>query len=357
MPTVQAIADAIADALVGGVGVVGESDLEITGLGSIETARHGQITHLSGSTYRRFLATTEASAVLLREADAAQCPSTALVVDNPYLAFALVSQIFNDAPRLPAGVHPAAHIADSAEIHPTAAIAANATLCANVQIGAGVEIGPGAYLGTGVVVGDDSLIHSNATLYHGVRLGCRCVIHSGAVLGADGFGFTPDSQGRLQAIAQLGGVVLGDDVSVGACSSIDRGTITDTIIRDGVKIDNQVQIGHNCDIGEHTLICGCAGIVGSTKIGRHCMFAGGSAVAGAHPIEICDFVQVGVVTTITRSITEPGVYMGSVLHNTAQRWRRNAVRFGQLDEMAKQLARLAAAYEEQNQSGGESTPS
>ena len=351
MPTVREIANAIAESLTGDVRVLGENNIEIDGLGPIETARPGQITHLSGSAYQRFLATTEASAVLLREADAPQCPATAVVVANPYLAFALVSQLFNDAPRVATGVHPAANVASSANVHPSAAIAANATVAAHVEVGAGVSIGAGTYLGESVTVGDHSTIHANATLYHDVRVGQRCVIHSGAVIGADGFGFTPDDRGRLQAIAQLGGVTLGDDVSVGACTTIDRGAITDTVIRDGVKIDNQVQIGHNCDIGEHTLICGCVGIVGSTKIGRHCAFAGGAGVGGEHPIEICDFVQVGVVTTVTRSITEPGVYMGGVLHNTARRWKRNAVRFGQLDEMAKRLARLEAAYERRHQSG------
>ena len=158
--------------------------------------------------------------------------------------------------------------------------------------------------------------------------------------GADGFGFTPGETGELVEIAQLGGVTLGDDVVVGACSTIDRGALADTVVHDGVKIDNQVQIGHNCEIGEHTLICGAVGLAGSTKIGRHCALAGGAGVAGDGPVEICDFVQVGVVTTITRSITEPGVYSGGVLHNTNRRWRRNALRFNQLDDLARRIARL-----------------
>ena len=183
-------------------------------------------------------------------------------------------------------------------------------------------------------------VHPNACIYHGVRIGERCVIHSGAVIGADGFGFTPGETGELVEIAQLGGVTLGDDVVVGACSTIDRGALADTVVHDGVKIDNQVQIGHNCEIGEHTLICGAVGLAGSTRIGRHCALAGGAGVAGDGPVEICDYVQVGVVTTITRSITEPGVYSGGVLHNTNRRWRRNALRFNQLDELARRIARL-----------------
>ena len=340
MRTVGEIAAALDGDLAGGASVHGDDAATITGLGPIESATTGEITHLSGNAYRRFLPTTGASAVLLKETDLADCPTTAVVVGNPYLAFACVSQLFNDAPKPAPGVAAGAHVAEAASVHPTAAIAAGASVAKNAVIGPDVAIGAGAYVGEGSTIGEASVVHPNATLYHRVRIGKRCVIHSGAVIGADGFGFTPDERGALRAIAQLGGVRLGDDVSVGAGTTIDRGAITDTVVRDGVKIDNQVQIGHNCDIGEHTLICGCVGIVGSTKIGRHCALAGGAGVGGEHPIEICDNVQIGVVTTVTRSITKPGVYQGGLLHTTAQRWKRNALRFQQLDEFARRLKRL-----------------
>ena len=356
MPAIRDIAAALDAALSGGVQVCGDDGVEIHGLGPIETASTGQITHLSGSAYRRFLPTTQASAVLLRESDAVRCPCTALVVANPYLAFAVVSQLFDTAPRLPAGIHANAHVSPRAVVDPTAAIGAGATVAANACIGAGVEVGVGAYIGEDCSIGENSRIYPNATLYHRVRLGARCVIHSGAVIGADGFGFTPNERGAWQAIAQLGGVTLGDDVSVGASTTIDRGTIADTVVGTGVKIDNQVQIGHNCLIGDHTLICGRVGIVGSTKIGRHCVFAGGAGVAGEHPVEICDNVQVGTVTTITRSIDTPGVYQGSVLHNVAKRWRRNALRFQQLDEMAKRLKRLEAIVKRRKARGKRGKP-
>ena len=352
MPAVREIAAAV-DALVsGGVEVRGDDSVDIHGLGPIETADAGQITHLSGNAYRRFLPITRASAVLLRERDAAHCPCTALVVANPYLAFAVVSQLFDTAPRLPIGIHAEADIADCASVHPTAAIAAGATVAAQANIGAGVQIGANAYIGEDCVIGENSRIYPNATLYHGVRLGARCTIHANAVIGADGFGFTPNERGEWQAIAQLGGVTLGDDVNVGACTTIDRGTIADTVIGDGVKIDNQVQIGHNCRIGEHTLICGRVGIVGSTRIGRHCVFAGGAGVAGDSPIEICDNVQVGTVTTVTRSIDKPGVYQGSVLHDDSNRWKRNALRFHELDDMAKRLRSLEVAQRRQGSNEG-----
>ncbi len=344
MPTVGEIAAAI-DAASGGAGagsvqVRGDPTLEITGLGPIETARPGQITHLSSRAYRRCLPATNASAVLLREADAPDCPAVAVVVADPYLAFAVVSQLFDNAPRLASGIDASAKVESSARIDPSAAVGACATIAADAVVGARVEIGAGARVGEGSEIGDDSIIYPNATIYHDVRIGARCVVHSGAVIGADGFGFAPNERGEWQAIAQLGGVTLGNDVSVGACSTIDCGAITDTLVRDGVKIDNQVQIGHNCDIGEHTLICGRVGLAGSTRIGRHCIFAGGAGVAGEHPVTICDNVQVSSVTTISRSIDVPGVYSGGVLHNTVRRWRRNALRFAQLDDIAKRLARL-----------------
>lgn len=340
--TLADIAAALDQSLGGGVVLHGDGDVVITGLGPIATARAGELTHLSGRAYRRFLPATGASAVLLRAEDAPRCPAAAVVVANPYLAFALASQMFDDAPRPPPGVAAGACVHANASVHRTASVAAGATVAANALVEAEAQIWPGAYVGEGARVGRGTTVHCNATLYRNVCVGARCVIHAGAVLGADGFGFVPDERGHLQAIAQLGGVVLGDDVVVGAATTIDRGTLTDTVIRDGVKIDNQVQIGHNCEVGEHTVLCGQVGIAGSTRIGRHCMLGGGVGVAGEHPIEICDGVQVGAVTAVTRSIRKPGVYLGAVLHNTARRWKRTALRLAELDEMAKRLGRLEA---------------
>jgi len=340
VPTVDEIAAVIGRSVEGDVDVRGDGAVEIDGLGPIDAARTGQITHLSGRAYRRFLPTTKASAVLLRDADARDCPTVAVVVADPYLAFAVVSQLFDNAPRLGTGVHATAVVDPTATVDPTAAIGAHATIGARAVIGARVEIGAGARVGEESEIGDDSVVYPNATVYHDVRVGRRCVIHSGAVIGADGFGFAANAKGEWQAIAQLGGVTLGDDVSVGACTAIDRGAITDTVVRDGVKMDNQVQIGHNCDIGEHTLICGGTGMAGSTRIGRHCILAGGVGIAGDNPVTICDNVVVTAVTAIIRSIDTPGVYSGAVLHNTAPRWRRNVMRFAELDDLAKRLARL-----------------
>lgn len=344
--TLADIAAALDESLRGGATLRGDGDVAITGLAPIETAAVGELTHLSGRAYRRFLPATAASAVLLRAEDAARCPTAAVVVANPYLAFALASQMFDDPPCPPPGVAAGARVDPTANVNPTASVAAGATVAAGAVIAADAQIWPGAYIGGNAQVGERTVVHSNATLYQNVRVGARCVIHAGAVLGADGFGFAPDEAGRLQAIAQLGVVVVGDDVVVGAATTIDCGTLTDTVIGNGVKIDNQVQIGHNCRIGEHTVLCGQVGLAGSTRIGRHCMLGGGVGVAGEHPIEICDGVHVGAITSVTRSIREPGVYLGAVLHNTATRWKRTALRLGQLDEMAKRLARLEAEVAE-----------
>jgi UDP-3-O-[3-hydroxymyristoyl] glucosamine N-acyltransferase len=213
-------------------------------------------------------------------------------------------------------------------------------------VGPDARIGPGCRIHANVVIGarcvlaHDVRIMANATLYDDVRIGARSVIHSAAVIGADGFGYTPGPDGRLEEIAQLGGVTLGADVSVGAATTIDRGAIEDTVVEDGVKIDNQVQIGHNVYIGAHTLVCGCVGIVGSTRIGRHCVLAGGVGSGGDQPITLCDGVVVSGMTHVSASIDEPGVYSGGVIFNRMGAWKRNALRFQQLDTLARRVGRL-----------------
>ena len=325
--------------------VVGEPGLRISGLKSLSSAGPGDLSHLSSPVYRPQLTESRASAVILRESDAALWNGPALIVDNPYLAFARVSQLFTRAPELDEGVHPGACI------HATAKLGGGVCVGPGVSIGAESRIGDGARLyanvvvGEGCEVGSDCLLMPNVVLYPGVRLGDRCVVHGGAVIGADGFGFTAAEDGHLEGIAQLGGVRIGDDVSIGACTSIDRGALEDTVIEDGVKIDNQVQIGHNCHIGAHTVICGCVGIVGSTRIGRHCVLAGGVGVGGDRPIELADRVVVSGMTHISSSIGEPGIYSGGVLHSRNLQWKKNAVRFARLDELHRRVAALERALQ------------
>lgn len=332
--TLGALADALSARL------VGDADLTITGLGSLGSARPGELSHLSSAAYRDQLAVTRASAVILAERDLEVWNGPALVAANPYLTFARASQLFARLPPLAPGIHPSAVVDGDAEL------AADVRLGPGVAVGPGSRIGAGARLyanvvvGAGCSIGAGCVVMANAVLYDDVRLGPRCTVHSGAVIGADGFGFTPAEDGRLETIAQLGGVTVGADVSVGACTTIDRGALDDTVIEDGVKIDNQVQIGHNCRIGAHSVICGCVGIVGSTRIGRHVVLAGGVGVGGDGPIEICDQVVVSGMTHVSASITEPGIYSGGVLHSPSRRWKRNALRFNRLDELSRRVAQL-----------------
>ena len=320
--------------------VEGDPNAIVTGLGSLATASPGQLTHLSSRAYRRHLPQTRATAVILRADDLPACPTHALIAKNPYLAFARASMLFSDRPPEAPGVHPTAVVDPSARLGAGVAIGPHAVIGARCSIGARVEIGANTVVGAMCELGDDVRLMPNATLYHRVRIGARSVVHSGAVIGADGFGFAADERGRHVDIAQIGGVAIGADVSVGAATTIDRGAIDDTIIGDGVKIDNQVQIGHNTIVGEHTVICGCVGIVGSTRIGRHCVLAGGVGVGGDGPIEIADGVVVSGMTHVSRSIDKPGVYSGGVLHSATLKWKRNALRFAELDELAKRIAAL-----------------
>ena len=320
--------------------IIGEADISICGLGSLGNAKSGELSHLSSPTYRGLLADTGASAVILSADDADLCPCTALVVERPYLAFALASQLFAKQPQLEEGVHP------SATIHPSCKISSQCAIGPNVCIGADTTVGAQVRIFANVVVGercelhDGVTLHGNATLHDDVRVGVNSVIHSGAVVGGAGFGFTPGPDGKLVEIAQLGGVLIGADVSIGAVTSIDCGAIDDTVIEDGVKIDNQVQIGHNCHIGAHTLICGCVGIVGSTVIGKHCILAGGAGVGGDKPIELCDGVVLTAITHVSQTITEPGVYSGGRMYQPHAKWRRNVLREPHLDELFKRVKRL-----------------
>ena len=258
--------------------VVGDAQIEISGLGSLGTARPGQISHLSSPAYRHLLADTHASAVIVKPQDAADCPVCAVVVDNPYLAFAKVSQLFVPSDSLSAGQHPSAQVGHGSRVDPQASIGSGVVIGEGCVIEAGVKIFPNVVIGDRCHLAQDVVLRANVTLYSDVTIGPRSVLHSGCVIGADGFGFTPDQNGHMQAIAQLGGVEIGADVSVGAGSTIDCGAIENTVVEDGVKIDNLVQIGHNSRIGAHSLICGCVGIAGSSVIGKHCVLAGGAGV-------------------------------------------------------------------------------
>lgn len=312
----------------------------IQGVGSLAHAQAGQISHLSSHRYLDLLEGCSASALLIRSEDRDRFSGPALICSNPYLAYAQVTQLFAQIPSLAPGQHPTAVVDPSCEVHPSARLGPGVVLGANCVIEANAALYANVSLGEDCRVGEASRIMPSAVLYADVQIGARCVVHSGAILGADGFGYTPNELGHMVEIAQLGGVRIGDDVSIGAATTIDRGALDHTEIAEGVKIDNQVQIGHNSYIGAHTLICGCVGIVGSSRIGKHCVLAGGVGVGGDGPVDICDGVILTATTLVTQSITEPGVYSGGVLHAPASKWKRNAIRFQNLDGLARRVSKL-----------------
>jgi len=315
----------------------GDGNTLIRLVATIQHAGPGAITFLSNPHYRRYLAETRAAAVILSLADAEICPVPSLVSANPYLLYARVATLLTAVLSAPKGIDADAKVHSDAQVSPEARIAAGVVLEAGVEIARGVSIGPNCVIQNGASVGEDSRLVANVTLCHHVRIGKRVLIHPGAVIGADGFGFARDGEVWFK-VPQLGSVVIGDDVEIGANTSIDRGTLEDTVIENGVKLDNQIQVGHNAHIGEHTIIAGCVGISGSAHIGRRCILGGSAGVVGH--IEICDDVTVTGMTVVTHSIHEPGVYSGLMPMDTSARWRKNSVRIRQLDELARRLIAL-----------------
>ncbi|KPW83019.1 UDP-3-O-[3-hydroxymyristoyl] glucosamine N-acyltransferase [Pseudomonas congelans] len=330
----------------------GDKDIEITGLATLQEAGPGQVSFLANPKYRKLLVDTQAAAVLLKPADADGYTGNALVVPDTYLAYARISHFFDPKPKSSAGVHPTAVIAADALIDPAASIGAFAVIESGVRVAAGVTIGAHCFIGARCEIGEDGWLAPRVTLYHDVRIGKRVVIQSGAVLGGEGFGFAKD-KGIYHKVAQIGGVTLGDDVEVGVNTAIDRGALADTRIGNGVKLDNQIQIAHNVQVGDHTAMAACVGISGSTKIGKHCMLAGGVGLVGH--IDICDGVYITGMTMVTHSITEPGSYSSGTAMQPADEWRKSAARLRKIDDMARRLQKLEKVVETVTSSGNRSS--
>ncbi|MBQ0834091.1 UDP-3-O-(3-hydroxymyristoyl)glucosamine N-acyltransferase [Marinobacter sp.] len=315
----------------------GDPDIRVFGLATLQAAGPDQLSFLANPAYAKHLADTRAAAVILSPAAVGDCPTNVLLLDNPYLGYARLSHWFDPAPLAPPGIHPAAVVDPSATVPASASIGPNVVVEADVIIGERVVIGAGSVVGARACVGSDSILRPRVTLAHDVVLGQRCHILSGAVIGSDGFGFA-NEKGQWHRIAQLGRVILGDDVEVGANTTIDRGALDDTVIGNGVKLDNLIQIAHNVRIGDHSAMAAMVGISGSTKIGSHCVFGGASGVAGH--LEIANHVHLTGMTLVTGSIPEPGVYSSGTSADTNRRWRKNAVRFRQLDTLARRVKEL-----------------
>ncbi|MGG7596873.1 UDP-3-O-(3-hydroxymyristoyl)glucosamine N-acyltransferase [Pseudomonas sp. WC1] len=325
----------LAEAL--GAELKGPEALEITGLATLQEAVSGQLSFLANKQYRKFLDDSTASAVLLKAEDAEGFAGNALIVADPYLAYARISHLFDPKPKAVAGIHPSAVVAEDAQVDASASIGPFAVVESGARIDANVTVGAHCFIGARCIIGEGGWLAPRVTLYHDVTIGKRVVIQSGAVIGGEGFGFA-NEKGIWRKIAQIGGVTLGDDVEIGVNTAVDRGALSDTRIGDGVKLDNQIQIAHNVQVGDHTAMAACVGISGSTRIGKHCMIAGGVGMVGH--IDVCDNVFVSGMTMVTRSITEPGGYSSGTAMQPLAEWRKSAARIRQLDEMSKRLQQL-----------------
>ncbi|GAB3488578.1 UDP-3-O-(3-hydroxymyristoyl)glucosamine N-acyltransferase [Marinomonas epiphytica] len=317
--------------------VYGDPQWMIESLGTLQSADAKQLSFLANPKYASQLATSSAGAVLVKSLDLAKQTNNAIVVANPYLAFAQLTQLYLPTTVCWQGIHDSAVISSSASIGEQVVIGPNVVIDDDVVIGAGSTIGAGCVLSRGSQIGEGCQLYPNVTLYHDVCVGRQCIVHSGAVIGADGFGFAPQSNG-WQKIHQLGSVTIGDQVEIGANTTIDRGAIENTQIGNGVKIDNQVQIAHNVIIGDNSAIAGGVLIAGSVEIGQFCTIAGGVGIAGH--LSLTDRVHVTALSLISHSITEPGSYSSGTGMEPSSKWRRTVARLRRIDETAKQVLQL-----------------
>jgi UDP-3-O-[3-hydroxymyristoyl] glucosamine N-acyltransferase len=328
--------------------LLGNSATLIRQVGSLEHAAADQISFLAGPRHKSKLLATRAGAVVLT-ADAQDLTSLPRIVcDDPYLYFARVSRLLNPAPPPEPAIAASAQVASSASVAASARIDAGAVIGEGVSVGERSWIGAGCVLGPNSVIGPDSRLHPLVVVYHDCHVGARAIIHSGAVIGADGFGLA-NEEGHWLKIPQIGRVLIGDDVEVGANTTIDRGTVDDTVIEDGVKLDNQIQIGHNVRIGAHTAIAGCVGIAGSTQIGRHCAIGGAAMIIGH--LRIVDHVTISAGTMISSSIHRPGTYTGIYPFDDNASWARNTAYVRQLAKLADRIRVLEMRLKGKDKNG------
>lgn len=320
------------------VTIKGDPDTYISGVCTIDSSSAGCITFLMNPLYKKYLPDTKAAAVILQPNEAEICPVNALVCRDPYYVYAKIAAFFEKRPELAQGIHPSVVVGKNCQVHPSATIAAHCVIGNNVQIGAGVTLSPGCVIGDSCQIDTDSYLYANVTLYSQVKIGQRVLIGSGTVIGSDGLGFAKNS-GVWHKVPQLGGVIIQDDVEIGANCAIDRGAINDTFIGKGVKLDNLIQVAHNVQIGEHTAIAACVGISGSTIIGKNCLVGGQTGFAGH--LKIADNVVITGGTEVSKSIREPGVYssgIGGLVSNLE--WRKNSARVQRLDKLIERVTKL-----------------
>ncbi len=312
-----------------GLELRGDPDLRVTQVATLTQALPGSLSFLANSRLRRHLGGSRATAVVVAPADADACSTAALIGPNPHLGFARIAALLHPARSAPPGVHPSAIVAGDARIAASASVGPLCVIESGVDIGERVELGAGCAVLEGARIGADTHLMPRVTVYPRVRIGERCLLHSGAVIGADGFGFAPDG-GTWVKVPQVGGVRIGDDVEIGANTTVDRGAIEDTVIEDGVKLDNQIQVGHNVVIGAHTAIAACTGISGSTVLGKRCMIGGMVGFAGH--LTIADDVAVTGCSLVSASIRHAGSYSSGMPTVETRLWRRMVAHLRRLDE-------------------------
>ncbi|HET9388686.1 MAG TPA: UDP-3-O-(3-hydroxymyristoyl)glucosamine N-acyltransferase [Steroidobacteraceae bacterium] len=318
----------------------GNPDTRVERVGTLVSADGQSVAFLSEDRNRRELAATRAGVVVLDRESADACPTAALICENPRATFARITALLHPAAPPVPGVHASAIVEANASIDVSAYVGPHAVIGERAVIGPRTYVGPRCIIEHDTKLAEDVRLVASVTLCHGVRIGPRTVIQPGAVIGADGFGFAPE-RGRWVKVPQIGSVILGADVEIGSNTTVDRGAIEDTIIEEGAKLDNQIQIGHNVRIGAHTVIAGCTGISGSTVIGRHCVIGGAVGIAGH--LTICDGVTITGFAMVSRSLTEPGVYSSGIPIEESKVWRRQVARYRKLETYEKRLKRLERA--------------
>jgi len=329
--------------------IVGASDIRLNKVATLSGATSSDLAFLANPAYRSDAAASRAGAIVLSEADrvnlqfSAKPAPCAVVCEHPLAWFATAAQLLNPVPAVLPGVHPGAYAGRNAQIDPSAQVEFGASIGEGAIIGARVWIGAGVTVGDRAVIGNDTRIYQRASVLDDCKIGQRCIVHSGAVIGGDGFGFAPLA-GRWIKIPQLGAVILGDDVEVGANTTIDRGAMGDTILEDGVKLDNQIQIAHNCVIGAHTVIAACVGIAGSARIGRGCRIGGAAMIAGH--LSIADGTSIGPATAVHASVKEAGHYTAFFPLMEQREWERAAAVLRKLPELRSRVRHLESSSEQ-----------
>ena len=317
--------------------LVGDASFKVDSFADLQSATSNQISFLSSSKYKKYLAITQAGAVIIEQQLASEVLSNAIIVKDSYVAYAKAATLLNPQEEISGGVHSSAVVDENSQLHSLAYIGAQTVIESGVKIEAGAVIGPACVVKKNVTIGRNTRLSANITICEDVQIGNNCLFHPGVVIGADGFGIANDN-GKWIKVPQVGSVIIGDNVEIGANTTIDRGAIENTKIGNGVKLDNQIQVAHNVVIGDNTVIAGCVGIAGSTKIGHNCIIGGGVGITGH--IAIADGVMITGNTMVTKSITKAGSYSSGIPAEPTKQWHRNVIRYRQMDTLADRVKQL-----------------